>query len=221
VKTRIVCSAFACALSLTALPAAAQSPISIGPMAGVSFYTFTGNDADIYGTDLGANFSKGSRVGFIGGGFAEFEFGKVFAIEPQVLYVQKGAKYDVQLTDGSGSASATLKLDYIQVPLLFKAEYREAGRDYAPSLFVGPAIAFKTSCKITASAAGQSASEDCATDTVNSTDFSLIFGLGFELSKFVLQARYDLGLTNVPQESGVDLKNGGFAITLGYGFALK
>jgi len=218
-KTRIVCSAFA--LALAALPVAAQAQISIGPMAGVSFFTFSGSDANIYGTDLGANFSKGYRVGFVGGGFAEFELGKVFAIEPQVLYVQKGAKYNVDLTGGGPSGNATLKLDYIQIPVLFKAEYREAGRNYAPSLFVGPAIAFKTSCKISASADGTSASEDCGTDAVNSTDFSLVFGIGFELSRFVLQARYDLGLTNVPQDSGVDIKNGGFAITLGYGFALK
>ena len=142
-KTRMLGTfALALALALSANPVQAQ--VTVGPMAGVSIYTFTGSDANIYGEDLGANFSKTSRVGFLVGGFAEFEFGTVFAIEPQLLWVQKGGKYDIDLTDGSGSGSLTFKLDYIQVPVLFKAEYRKAGQDFAPSLFAGPAVAFKT-----------------------------------------------------------------------------
>ena len=216
-KTRIVCSAFALALSV-AVPVV-QAQISIGPMAGVSIYTFTGSDAEIFDADLST--SKSSRVGFLGGAFAEFEFGNVFALEPQLLWVQKGAKYNVNLTDGTGSGSATVKLDYIQFPVLLKAEYRQAGKDFAPSLFVGPAVAFKTSCKITAEADGVSASDDCASDAISSTDWSLIFGLGFEFKRFEFQARYDLGLSSVSQDSAVDIKNGGWGFTLGYGIPIK
>ena len=65
-----------------------------------------------------------------------------------------------------------------------------------------------------------SVSDDCPADTISSTDWSLIFGLGLEYSRFVFQARYDLGLANVSQGGG-DIKNGGWGITLGYGFPIK
>ena len=219
-KTRMLGTfALALALALSANPVQAQ--VTVGPMAGVSIYTFTGSDANIYGEDLGANFSKTSRVGFLVGGFAEFEFGMVVAIEPQLLWVQKGGKYDIDLTDGSGSGSLTFKLDYIQVPVLFKAEYRKAGQDFAPSLFAGPAVAFKTSCKLDVEAGSASVSDDCPADGVNSLGWSLIFGLGIEFERLVLQARYDLGLSNVSQGSAEDFKNGGWGITLGYGFPIR
>ena len=105
-------------------------------------------------------------------------------------------------------------------PVLFKAEYRKAGQDFAPSLFAGPAVAFRTSCKLNAEAGSASVSDDCPADTISSTDWSLIFGLGLEYSRFVFQARYDLGLANVSQGGG-DIKNGGWGITLGYGFPIK
>ena len=73
--------------------------------------------------------------------------------------------------------------------MLLKAEYRQAGKDFAPSLFAGPAVAFKTSCRLDAEADAASVSDECPADTINSTDWSLIFGLGFEYSRFVFQAR--------------------------------
>jgi len=105
--------------------------------------------------------------------------------------------------------------------VLLKAEYRQAGKDFAPSLFAGPAVAFKTSCRLDAEADGASVSDECPADTINNTDWSLIFGLGFEYSRFVFQARYDLGLSNVSQDSTEDIKNGGWVFTLGYGFPIK
>jgi len=43
---------------------------------------------------------------------------------------------------------------------------------------------------------------------------------GVPLRRFVFQARYDLGLSNVSQGGG-DIKNGGWGITLGYGFPIR
>lgn len=218
-KSRMV--GFASALALGVAAPALRAQVTVGPMAGVSIYTFTGSDANIYGTDLGANFSKASRVGFLAGGFAEFEFGKVFAVEPQLLWVQKGVKYDIDLNDGSGSGSLTINLDYVQVPVLLKAEYRKAGQDFTPSLFAGSAIAFKASCKLHVESDGTSLSDDCPANTIRSTDWSLIFGVGLEYSRFVFQARYDLGLSSVSEASAEDIKNGGWGITLGYGFPVR
>lgn len=217
-RPRIACTGLVLAFGMAALPAAAQTPISAGPMGGVSIFTFSGSDASEFG-DLGADVSKSNRVGFLVGAFAEFEIGDVLSLEPQLLWVQKGAKYNVDVTGASGSA--TIKLDYVQIPVLLKAEYRQEGKDLAPSVFAGPAVGFKTSCSVNIEADGASGSQDCDSDAVNGTEWSVIFGLGLDYKRIVFQARYDLGLSGVPQDSDVDVKNGGWAFTLGYAFAIK
>jgi len=215
-------TALLCACAFGAAPLAAQS-VTVGPMAGVSFSTFSGDDADSF-SDSGLDFEKGTRTGFAVGGFAEFEFGSNFAIEPQLLYIQKGAKYSGSVDIGDGSlvdASAGINLDYIQLPVLFKAELRKPDSKLTPSVFLGPAIGFNVSCKITAEADGQDASDDCPDDTIKSTDFSLVFGAGLEYGNFSLQGRYDMGMSSVADADDVDVKNSGWLITLGYGFRIR
>jgi opacity protein-like surface antigen len=215
-------TALLCAFAFGAAPLAAQS-VTIGPMAGVSISTFSGDDADAF-SETGLDFDKGSRTGFAVGGFAEFEFGSNFAIEPQLLYVQKGARYSGAVDDGSGSlldVSAGINLDYIQLPVLFKAELRKPDNKLTPSVFIGPAIGFNLGCTITAEGDGQDASEDCPDDTFKSTDFSLVFGAGLEFNRFSLQGRYDMGLGSVADADDVDVKNSGWLITLGYGFRVR
>jgi hypothetical protein len=204
---------------------AAQSSISVGPVGGASFFTFNGSDADVFSDpDLGFDLDKGTRVGFAAGAFAEFEFGDRWAIEPQVLYIQKGARYNGDIDLGEGGVvdvSAGVNLDYIQVPVLFKAELRKADNKLTPSVFVGPAFGFQIGCKLTAEGDGQDASEDCPDDTFKGTDFSLVFGAGLEFNRFSLQGRYDMGLGSVADVDDVDVKNGGFLVTLGYAFRLR
>jgi len=215
-------TALLCAAAFGAAPLAAQS-VTIGPMAGVSFSSFSGDDADAF-SDTGFDLDKGTRTGFALGGFAEFEFGSNFAVEPQLLYIQKGAKYDGSVDVGTGTpvdVSAGINLDYIQLPVLLKAELRKPESKVTPSVFVGPAIGFNLGCKITAEGDGQDASEDCPDDTFKSTDFSLVFGAGLEFGRLSLQGRYDMGLGSVADADGVDVKNSGWLITLGYGFRVR
>jgi opacity protein-like surface antigen len=216
-------TALLAALAFGAAPLTAQSSVSVGPMAGVSFSSFSGDDADDF-SDGGVSFEKGSRTGFAVGGFAEFEFGSNFAIEPQLLYIQKGVKYDGEVDVGEGElvdVSAGINLDYIQLPVLFKAELRKPDSKITPSVFVGPALGFQIGCKITAEGDGEELSDDCPDDTFKSTDFSLVFGAGLEFNRFSLQGRYDMGLGSVADADGADVKNSGFLVTLGYAFRVR
>jgi hypothetical protein len=211
------------AFTFGASPLAAQS-VSVGPMGGASFFTFNGSDSDIFSDpDVGVGLDKGTRVGFAAGAFAEFELGSRWAIEPQLLYVQKGAKYSGTLSDpdlGDVDVSTSLNTDYIQIPVLFKAEFRNPSSTVTPSVFVGPAFGFNIGCSISADAGDLgSADADCDDDTVKSTEFSAVFGAGIEFNRFSLQGRYDLGLSEIAE--GADVKNGGFLITLGYAFRLR
>ena len=211
------------AFTLGAAPLAAQS-VSVGPMGGASFFTFNGSDSDIFSDpDVGVGLDKGTRVGFAAGAFAEFEFGTRWAIEPQLLYIQKGAKYSGTLSDpdlGDVDVSTSLNTDYVQIPVLFKAEFRNPSGSVTPALFVGPAFGFNIGCSLSVDAGEVGSGDtDCDDDTVKSTEFSVVFGAGLEFNRFSLQGRYDLGLSEIAE--GADVKNGGFLVTLGYAFRLR
>ena len=59
-------------------------------------------------------------------------------------------------------------------------------------------------------------------DAVKSFDFAIPVGLSYEFKRFVLDARYTLGVTKIFDEDKVNLdsKNLTFQLTLGYKFTL-
>jgi hypothetical protein len=75
--------------------------------------------------------------------------------------------------------------------------------------------------KVSASGAGLSGSDtyDLA-DDVESFDFSIPVGLSYEYANFVLDARYNWGLTKIVDLGDDSPKNSVFQITLGYKFDL-
>jgi hypothetical protein len=147
-----------------------------------------------------------SLIGFHVGFFSEFMLSDKFAIQPELLYSAQGVKLEAAGGDGD------IKLDYINIPLM--AKYYVAN---SFSLEFGPQIGFLVSAK----AESGGVSEDIK-DDVKSTDVSLGFGAGYYFAdKFMLGARYNLGLTRVqedlsPGES--ESKNTVFQISLGYKF---
>jgi opacity protein-like surface antigen len=185
-------------------------------MGGIDFMTFGGTDSEVFENETG--FDKSSRTGFALGAFAEWQINNTWAVEPQLLYIQKGAKYKGNPAGGT-SGEATIKLDYVQIPVLLKAEYAKEGVSVVPGVFFGPAIGFKVGCSFGVEADGQSDSVKCddAGASVQDTDFSLVFGAGVELDRLSLQVRYDLGLTNIDRD-GAEVHNQGWLISLGYGF---
>lgn len=189
-----------------AAPAAAQVPVQYGVMAGASFANFRGADAG----------NSKTRTGFAAGAFLRFHTG-IFAIEPQALYVQKGAKADIG-TSGSG----TFKLDYLEVPVLVKVMISTADAALTPNIFAGPAIAFKANCQLKGdNGSGSSVQTSCSNAgvPVKSTDFSLVLGAGLDVRRLSFQGRYDLGLTKIDDSAaGADIKNGAFLITVGFSF---
>ena len=57
-------------------------------------------------------FDSTTKSGFAAGGFVSIGINDLFSIQPEVLFVQKGAK----LTEDGDEA--TLKLNYVEVPIL-------------------------------------------------------------------------------------------------------
>lgn len=199
-------------LASFATSAAAQQPrIVVGPMAGVSFSTLSGDDVSD-----NVFFEGGYRTGFAAGGFVSFNANTHLAIEPQLLYVQKGARFT------SGTQWADYELDYIEVPFLVKGRYwfGPAGRPFTLNGFAGPAIAFNVHCGFSSSDFNAPCDPDGSNFLKAKTlDLSVLIGAGAEYFGFSFQARYDMSMTNAyaSTSSGEpDARNRSWILTLGY-----
>jgi len=154
-------------------------------------------------------------LGFRGGLFYNFEITKGFLFQPEVYFVQKGMKYDIDAT----SAVYKTKLNYVEIPLLLK--YQLAQGEFVPSIFVGPYGAFRISAK---SVDNTGTSTDIKND-IKSFDYGLTGGFEFaykmgETSKLLLDLRYNFGLGKVSSSTTTTNtgKNRGVSAMVGVSF---
>jgi hypothetical protein len=188
--------------------------MQIGPRVGLNIANISGDDADkLYDQ------SPDSRTGFNGGLFLAYQFNSLFAIQPEAYYTMKGATFNFEGVD------ITLKLDYIEIPVLFKVVIPSEGTNLKLSIFIGPSIAFNTGAKLKGEYQGQSAEVDIDS-IVTATDFSLVFGggLGFMIgsNEIGVDICYNLGLKNWWDAKSVqyDIKNNVLSINAYFGFTI-
>ena len=182
-----------------ALAASAQAQVGFGIKGGLTLAKLTGDNTG----------NLESRTGFMVGGYAGFPIGEGMTLQPELVYAQKGAKF------GTDSDDVVEKFDYVEIPVLFK--YTVDGQGARPYFLVGPYLGLNTSAKI------ESGGQSVDVDEIKSTDFGLVFGLGVELQQFLIEARYELGLTDIYEEpEGIEdlgsLKTSTIAFQIGYAF---
>jgi hypothetical protein len=201
------------------MPAYADAQaVRFGVKAGVDFSKLRGEivDAVVDGTpqDL---FDFGTGTGFVGGAFVRIPVGGGFAFQPEVLYQSRISKLDIPQFDDliPGEFSASVRGNYLQVPVLLQWQPGDSG--LRPVLFAGPAIAFRLDATVRAEAFGMAEEED-VTDETKSSDFGLIFGAGLAFGRFGAEVRYDLGLTNIADDSASSLKWGTLSLLGGITF---
>jgi hypothetical protein len=214
---RIVCSATL--LLLVAAPQLRAQNIDLGVKGGVNIASVSTNISDI------EEFTK-SKTGFVGGIFASFRLGSgVMAIQPEVLYSQKGLKAEEL------GVTAKLNTNYIEIPLLLKANIN-AGEKVRPAFYVGPVVSLETSCNV---GVGDIPTVDCDEGeqvglefiSRKKTEWGIDFGGNLDILLgsvvLLLDVRYQFGLTNLnddqdaPDES---VKTRMWQVMAGIGFSL-
>lgn len=176
------------------------------------------NIASLHGDDVedleeAIDESLKSKLGVCFGAFLTYSINEIFAVQPEVLFTQKGAKaHDEDWELG-------FNLSYFEIPVLAKIIIPTKG-NIKPSLFAGPAIALKLSGNSRVKWDGEEDEENIE----DGTDFGLIFGGGVDFGvgqgKLMIDIRYTLGLSQIGEIDGEDLemKNGLFSIMLGFSF---
>lgn len=146
------------------------------------------NFANINTTSVGAAYN--SRTGYHAGAFVNIKLTKL-AIQPEVIYSVQGAD----------ASSGNLEMGYINIPILLKF-YLIGGLN----LQAGPQFGFLSS----ATQGGVDVKS-----LVESSDTSVALGAGFDISKFVIDARYNLGLSDV-DKAAPEAKNQVFQLSVGF-----
>jgi hypothetical protein len=196
-------------LLLFALPASAQIPglAGIGVKGGVDFATIRSDEDDE---------EIGYQTDFVVGLYGQVPLANEYlTLQPEVLYARKGASSG----NGSDDANANLNIDYIEIPVLLKANLPLEGQ-LVPNLYAGPYVSFAVNREFKISSNGNSGTQDLS-DQISSTDYGLALGASFDTSLagygFTIGGRYDLGLANIDDtDSDVDASTGTFMVTLGF-----
>lgn len=230
-----------CLLSLT-MGAMAQSEVnevgrfSVIPRVGVSLSNWSNNRLYYATEDETASLKSNYQAGFLGGADVEYRATKEIGISLGVYYAKQGFRFssyeatvDAEHRKYQGISDHHTNLHYLHVPLMVKGYVT---RQLA--FMVGAQAGFLlndpkseyTSIDIERDQYGgatydnsQSVSSPLPTKKF---DFSLPIGLSYEYMGVVLDARYNLGLTQVddaPAHEGKS-KNQVFTFSVGYRFSL-
>jgi hypothetical protein len=158
------------------------------------------------GVKAGANFANLSdiddssmRTAFQGGLFLGTQISPEFGFRAEGLWVMKGATFDEDLGSPIGVVEATIKLDYIEFPLLFVYTL-PAGESVGIDLFAGPTLGFNIGAEFESE--GQTL--DVKDDT-ESFEFGAAIGAGIAKKmasgkSIGLDVRYSLGATTVAKD---------------------
>lgn len=227
-----------------------ESPVgkfSLIPHLGVGLSNWSNNRMVV--GDAEGNLKSQYQAGFTGGLDVEYRATNEVGVVLGVNYARQGFKFPSYQTETKTNDGTTLygynnihaNLDYIQVPLMVKAYVT---RNLSLMLGVQAGILCgdgKLNMDFTTATIGKTSENGEVTtketETLTSTwptkkvNVSIPIGLSYEYMGVILDARYNLGLTNVSDISNIKDKNGesyinencknnGFVLSVGYRITL-
>ena len=150
-----------------------------------------------------------SKIGFVAGAEFEYQITEVISVSAGALYSMQGAKA-FGYSNGM-YVKADAKLAYINIPVMVNA-YLTHGL----ALKFGIQPGFNIQSDLSGTADGISVQTEV--DGIRSFDLSIPVGLSYEFRNFVLDGRYNIGVTSIEKNS--DARHSVFQITLGYRFRI-
>lgn len=180
----------------------------IGVQAGATFSSLQAKD-----NSAGGSQSTSSRVGFTVGVFTNVALSDNFNFQPSLNFTQKGGKVS------ESGFEESLSLGYLEVPLNFV--YKAAGGFFVG---VGPTLSYGITGKAKLSGTGvPSSSEDVkfgsGSDEIKAFEFSGNVLAGYQLpGGITFTVNYNLGFSDIDNDSGGSTKNRYFGIRIGKKF---
>ncbi|MFH5884122.1 porin family protein [Halalkalibaculum sp. DA3122] len=159
--------------------------------------------------------------GFAIGLSLDFRFTRLFSVQPEVLYVEKGSRERVQVS--SLDTEFNLVLDYVEVPVLAKFHLPADGL-LLPHVYIGPYASFLIENNSnTEIFENEQQTPDELIGEARDSDFGIVAGIGtdldFRFNTVSAEIRYSAGFTDVfggaaPQPA----RNGTVMLLIGFQF---
>jgi hypothetical protein len=137
------------------------------------------------------------RVGLVAGGFFTWRLASRLDLQPEVLFSQQGAGLDATAVE------PVIKLDSVVAPILVRYSFRPGGSGLV--MFGGPSVGFKVNAKVHVTASGTTTIEDVS-DEIESVDYGVVFGGGWEAGRFTVDGRYTWGLSDIGKDDSAQEK---------------
>lgn len=141
----------------------------------------------------GASSTSDPKTGFAAGIFGDFPINRILSIQPEVVFVQKGGE---ESSESIGTSSVTL--NYVDVPLLLKINAPLDG-NFKPYIFGGPYAGYLVDAS---SESGGGSTE--LNEFMEDFNYGLKVGVGINLGKIVIDARYDMGIADIYKDISID-----------------
>lgn len=162
-------------------------------------------------TDTSVSVNGDSRTGLVAGLSFNMPIQEMFSVEVDALFTQKGTK--VSFTESGFTDTTKVKLNYVDIPVLGRINLNGSA-PVGVHLLIGPSFNFKVSEKF-------DPDENNDEDQFEKMETALVIGGGVHVSKFRVDLRYGIGLSNIIKDSASDGfltgKNKVFSILVGFG----
>ena len=164
---------------------------NFGIKAGLNLYNINGD-----------NSSYDTKLGFHAGVIGHIHLSRQFAVQPELVYSAQGAKYTFE------NVETKIKLGYINLPIILQYMF-----DNGLRLQAGPQLGLLLNAK----SETNNVSTDIK-DNINTIDFALSAGVGYvnPSSGIGVDARYNLGLSNINDDGPGKSTNRGFQVGVFY-----
>jgi hypothetical protein len=158
----------------------------------------------------GLSVTPESIIGLNAALFYNVSLSNNLVLQPELSFSQKGSKFDETFLGEEIKST----INYLEIPVLLK--YKSNSERIGFFGQAGPALGFALSGKTTVG--DESASIDFEEDGLRRTDLGFHLGAGVSFGKFLVDARYMLGVANLSDAEEGTTRNRGFMLSLGFMF---
>ncbi len=203
---------FTAALALTGMvflnssDASAQGRTRVGLKSGL-------NASSLFYDSQGAT-NKSERIGFHAGVFAQAPIGEFFAIQPELLYMTKGASANYNVLGYNGKN--TFRLNYAELPVLATFKLGQA-----VELQAGPYVSYLLNSNVNSNGDFGTGANPINRDNFNKIDYGIAGGINIYFGKVFVGTRYEQGFKQIANSGAArailgNAKNGVGLLSVGF-----
>lgn len=180
-----------------------------------------GNLSFLYtsGSNEGLNSDQyNGKFGYHFGGMLEYSLSDMFAIQPELMYLNHGA--NLKKDNSFLMKDGHITLNTLQLPVNLKASFNLGNSNSKVFVYGGPYVGYNVYGKVAGKIDGVAVDNELFSKGSNMKrwDYGVGIGVGIEVNKFVLSLGNQIGLNDISGSDNGKMKTGNLSLSAGYFF---